>query len=62
MTAKPAKHVCAQPVSDHTGFHFWACGKPAKWLVTDKWDGKFYRCGIHAKRLLTDQTKVAVKP
>lgn len=38
---------CSKSVSDRTGFHFWACGKPAKFRV---WfaDGpvKTY-CGIH---------------
>lgn len=41
---------CAKKVSDHTGFQFFPCGKPAKFRV---WFGDgpvVLMCGIHAKQ------------
>lgn len=40
--------MCQKKVSDHTGFRFWICGKPAKFRVSfDGGPAKLY-CGIHA--------------
>lgn len=41
---------CTKSVSDHTGFHFSKCGKPAKFRV---WfgDGPVLNyCGVHANQ------------
>lgn len=42
---------CQKKVSDRTGFHWYACGKPAKFSVTRK-DERDYTpllvCGLHA--------------
>lgn len=39
---------CAASVSDHTGFHFHLCGKPAKWWVR-RGNRLYAYCGLHAK-------------
>ncbi len=38
------KLTCKRSVADAGGYHFYPCGKPAKWLVNGR-----PRCGIHAK-------------
>lgn len=55
--------VCTKSVSNHTGFHFRPCKKPAKYLVTyDDGHEPKYRCGIHARNLRPFETRVPVKP
>lgn len=44
---------CGKKVSDRTGYHFWPCGKTAKFLVKTEWQS-LYRCGIHARRYKRD--------
>ena len=41
-------HICTATVSDHTGFHFHQCGKPAKWWVR-RGHRLYPCCGLHAK-------------
>jgi hypothetical protein len=41
---------CSKKVSDFTGFHFYPCGKPAKFRV---WFGDgpvVHYCGVHANQ------------
>ena len=40
---------CSKKVSDHTGFHWWPCGKPAKFRVTSSDGQSKLVCGIHAR-------------
>lgn len=42
---------CQKKVSDHTGFHWSPCGKPAKFHVTNTGGSDFYVCGIHVRRI-----------
>jgi hypothetical protein len=39
---------CQKKVSDRTGFHWWPCGKPAKFLVIANGGRQMVVCGIHA--------------
>jgi hypothetical protein len=57
------KHVCTKSVSDSSGFHFWPCNRPAKYVVRYD-DGRTskYRCGIHARNLPVFATRCPVKP
>ena len=48
-TPQSNEQRCEKKVSDFTGFHFYACAKPAKYHVTTGSDGTGrYMCGIHA--------------
>lgn len=53
--------VCTKAVSDYTGFHFSACNRPAKFVVTFD-DGREpkHRCGIHARNLPPFATRTAI--
>lgn len=45
-----SKHTerCRKKVSDHTGFHFSPCGRPAKYRVSFGDGPALPYCGIHA--------------
>lgn len=53
--------VCTKSVSDGSGFHWWPCKRPAKYVVTFGEGRVKYRCGIHARRLPSYATRVPVK-
>lgn len=38
---------CQKRISDHTGFTWWPCGKPAKFIATHG-DRQTFVCGVHA--------------
>jgi hypothetical protein len=57
----PSKeHLCTRSVSDHTGFHFSPCGRPAKYAVKHK-SHVAYRCGLHVRRERNRLTVVSVE-
>lgn len=41
---------CTKKVSDHTGFFFYPCGKPAKFRVWFADGPMLHYCGIHANK------------
>lgn len=44
----PNDQRCQKKVSDRTGFHWWPCNKPAKFLVIANGGRQMVVCGIHA--------------
>lgn len=40
---------CNKSVSDHTGFYFHTCGRPAKFVVKIRTGEELQLCGIHAR-------------
>lgn len=40
---------CLEKVADHTGFHFYPCNRPAKFVGTREPSETLYLCGIHAR-------------
>lgn len=70
MSEQPTKeplfepYFCSRNVSDHTGFYWHKCGKPAKFITTSVNGTKFYRCGIHARsdRRMTSEAVQSVEP
>jgi len=59
-TAQPGSlhPVCSADVADFTGYHFYKCGRPAKWDV-----GNYgARCGLHARGKYFERIRKPLPP
>ena len=54
--------TCDKKIPDYAGYHFYACGRPAKYTrMAPNMEKEEYLCGIHARRYIGSKYLIKIE-